>query len=80
VQPIYEEGEKFLGVMLSVAREHRIDGTDCTLYAIGHKDVVRLAPHASDEFSITFCEFALSAQDISAIDFVLKAALQEVLC
>lgn len=54
MQPINEETEKFLRIMLGIARKHRIDATNCRLNPVWAEDIVVITPHAFDKLCIRF--------------------------
>jgi hypothetical protein len=78
MEPVDDEREELLRIMLSVTGEDWVDGSDCGFEVIGRESVFRVAVHSFDELGIALGEFSLGSKRVFLVDLVFIVGPQEV--
>ena len=78
MEPIDQEREELLGVVLGVSWEDGVDAADWAFDEVGGEDGLAIAPHAFDEHRVVAGELPFGSEHVAQVYLGLEEALQEV--
>ena len=80
MQPVEQEIQKLLGIMLRVSLEHWVNDSYLSLNSKGSVDILVLIPKFVHEASILVSQLSLRSQGIIHVNFIHKVSLKEIVC